>query len=112
MNFVPPMITATTPVVTAPMPLMTMLRLEPGSGLRSQCTTMPPCESVKDRKTPNAYSGISRFTSALNTMSSPTEAAPSTMMPFENASRSPRNRNWWGRKRSRARIEPRRGKSA
>ena len=40
------------------------------------------------------------------------ERRDSTMMPFENASRSPWFMNWRGRKRSRATIDASRGKSA
>ena len=54
---------------------------------------MPLCDSVNDTNTPNAYSGISLSTSASKTTSSTAAEAPSTTIPFENASRSPRNVN-------------------
>src|SRR5438105_604362 len=57
---------------------------------RHQCTTMPDCESVKDRKTPTAYSGISRLVSPRNAQTNKHEKIASSTIPFEKTSRSPR----------------------
>jgi hypothetical protein len=59
-----------------------------------------------------AYSGMSWSTLPLKTISSTIENSASATMPLVKASRSPRNWNRRGRKRSLARIEARRGKSA
>ena len=51
-NFVIVTTTSTTPVVTAPMPLMIALRCQLASFVRSQRRTMPACESVNAVNTP------------------------------------------------------------
>ncbi len=48
------MISVTTKVVAAPIPLMTMLLCQRGPRSRRQCTTMPACDSVNDVNTPMA----------------------------------------------------------
>ena len=62
--------------------------------------------------TPNAYSGIKALMFPLKMMTRMPAMTASTMMPFENTSRSPRLANWRGRNPSRAMIDDRRGKSA
>ena len=46
-------------VTTAPMPLMTARRRQPGGRVLRQCTTRPVCERVKPMNTPMAKRGIS-----------------------------------------------------
>ena len=62
--------------------------------------------------TPTVYSGMRALTLPLNATSNAIATAARTTMPVLNASRSPRNWNWRGRKPSRARMLDRRGKSA
>ena len=52
MNLVIVTMTSTSPVATAPMPLITALRFQPRSRVRSQWRTMPVCESVNEVNTP------------------------------------------------------------
>jgi hypothetical protein len=51
-NFVWTTSSVTRPVAAAPTPLITALRFHPGSRERSQCLTIPVCESVNAVKTP------------------------------------------------------------
>ena len=53
-NLVTIWISETHAVATAPIPLSVARRRQPGSLLRTQCTTMPACDSVKQTKTPIA----------------------------------------------------------
>jgi hypothetical protein len=48
------MTTTTTPVTTAPMPLINALRRQPDPRSTNQWLTMPDCESVNEVKTPIA----------------------------------------------------------
>jgi hypothetical protein len=73
---------------------------------------MLACESVKDRKTPTAYSGISAWVSPRKITSKSAASPPRITIPLENTSRSPCVANWRGMKRSRARKNDSRGKSA
>ena len=82
-NFVPRIMTATTAVATAPRALIKRPVFQPNSFTRSQCLTMPDCDSVNETKTPNAYRGISRVTSPPNAASKTAAAPASSMMPFE-----------------------------
>ena len=58
---------------------------------------MPDCDSVNDVNTPTAYSGIERVGEAAERDQEQRRGAASTMMPFENTSRSPRFASWRGR---------------
>ena len=111
-NLVVVMITATPAVAIAPAPLMARLPRQPGSRTRHQCLTMPDCDSVKETKTPTAYSGMRFVTLPPKTMSSSAAAPASNMIPFEKARRSPLNANWRGMNLSFARMADSRGKSA
>ena len=73
---------------------------------------MPSWDSVKDMKTPTAYSGISAVVMPPKAMISSDEAPARTRTPLENTSRSPRFASWRGRNPSRAMIDESRGKSA
>ncbi len=53
-NLVTAMTTATTPVATAPTPLMTSRRRQPARARVHQCRTMPACDRVNEMKTPTA----------------------------------------------------------
>ena len=53
-NFVPAMTSVTTPVATAPTPLITAERRQPDPRSFRQCTTMPAWDRVKLVKTPTA----------------------------------------------------------
>ena len=53
-NFVPAMTSETTPVQSAPKPLITALLRHPASLSESQCLTIPAWERVIERKTPIA----------------------------------------------------------
>ena len=46
------MMTSTTPVRMAPMPLMAAVSLHPGGRWRRQRRNIPVCDSVNDRNTP------------------------------------------------------------
>ena len=73
---------------------------------------MPACDSVKAVNTPKAYSGMSLCVSAAKTTSRTDESTPRTMMPFENARRSPRKANCFGMTPSRAMTEASVGRPA
>ena len=97
-NFVPPTMSSTMNVATEPTALITMLRLYPRSRSFWWWRTMPACDSVNERNTPTAYSGIERVGLAAerdDQQRRPTAA--STMTPLENTSRSPRLASWRGR---------------
>ena len=81
---------ATTPVVAAPMPLMSALRRHPRSVARCvyQRRTMPDWLSVKAMKTPTVYSGMSALTLPPNPTMRMMATAVSTTMPLLKASRS------------------------
>ena len=72
LNFVDVTTTSTTPVVIAPIALITIERRHPGCASAplcfslSQCRTMPVCDSVNDVNTPTTYSWISRVRFASN----------------------------------------------
>ena len=83
-------------VSTQPVALMSRLRRHPASRVVSQCLIMPAWLIVKSMKTPMAYSGISRCVSPWKSATSDAATIPSTTMPHENASRSPRKANWRG----------------
>ena len=118
---------ATTAVSTAPKPLMIILARHRGSWRRSElpsCTSvpgasrpdftqrrvMPACESVKERKTPIAYSGMRRVTLAWKiTISAQARRARATI-PREKTRRLPRYSSWRGRWPSAACSADRRGK--
>jgi hypothetical protein len=51
-NLVTATMTSTTPVATAPIPLMMALRRQPGSFVRSHRRTMPDCDNVNAVNTP------------------------------------------------------------
>src|SRR6266403_1079775 len=100
MNLVTIKTIRTTKVAMAPTPLMTMDFLQcedfvttgwldeivPGPGVlfsvfpsRHQCTTIPACDNVNERKTPTAYSGIRRLVSPRNAhTNTPEKTASST----------------------------------
>ena len=65
--FVTATTSSTTPVTSAPTPLMAALVLQPGPRSLRQCTTMPACDKVNDRNTPIMYSGISACVSPAKT---------------------------------------------
>ena len=128
-NLVTAKMIMTTKLAIAPMPLSAILGSQCGSCASSepcvlitcpgwsleifrQRTTMPACDSVNERNTPIAYSGISADTSALNTTISAEASSARSVMPHENTSRLPRNVSWRGRKRSPACRAASRGKSA
>ena len=97
MNFVAAMMISTMKVATEPTALMTMLRLYPCSRSFWWWRTMPACDSVNDRNTPTAYSGISALVLPPNAMISAPAVVASTSTPFENTSRSPRLASCLGR---------------
>ena len=85
-------------VATAPTPLITALRFQPGSRSFWWWRTMPACDSVNDVNTPTAYSGISALVMPPNaTISDAGRARRGRATPFENTSRSPRLASWRGR---------------
>ena len=109
-NFVTAKMIMTTKLAVAPMPFSAIFAHQCRSYVSSepcvlitwpglsfeifrQRTTMPACDSVKDRNTPMAYSGISADTSALNTTISAEASSASSVIPHENTSRFPRNVN-------------------
>ncbi len=53
-NFETTTTTSTMPVATAPTPLMTACRRQPGSWRRWWCLTIPYCDSVNPQNTPTA----------------------------------------------------------
>ena len=58
LNFSVTTIARTTRVSRAPKALTSIRQRQPGSRVRTQCRTMPPCDSVKHTNTPTEYSGI------------------------------------------------------
>ena len=96
-NFVTATIRSTTSVATAPTPLSTALRCHPAPAAGDGGAPCPNCDSVNEVNTPTAYSGISALVRPPNATSSAAAAAASTMIPFENTSRSPRFASWRGR---------------
>ena len=68
-NFATSTTSSVTPVATAPAALTRMLATRGLPGARTQCTTMPACDSVKARKAPMAKSGISLSVIPPKTMS-------------------------------------------
>ncbi|GIU98970.1 MAG: hypothetical protein KatS3mg014_0586 [Actinomycetota bacterium] len=89
-NFVTAMTSATTAVVAAPTALMARPCRHPGSRSTRWCLAIPAWESVNEVKTPTAYSGMSRWTSARKATSRAVAARANPMMPFECTSRCPR----------------------
>ena len=53
-NFVTAITTVTIAVAVAPTPLIAIRHRQPLERSRSQCRTMPDCESVNEMKTPTA----------------------------------------------------------
>ena len=97
-NLVTSTTTSTVAVMPNPIVLITrdrcMRRRTAGSGSvrrkRPQCRTIPSWLSVNDTNTPTMYSWISLVTWASKATMSAIAASARVMMPFENASRSPR----------------------
>ena len=73
---------------------------------------MPDWDRVNARKTPTAYSGIRRCVLPPNMITRKPAEPARIRMPLENTRRSPRLASWRGTKRSRARMDDSRGKSA
>ena len=73
---------------------------------------MPDCEIVKSMNTPTAYSGISACVEPPPMITTTLATAPSTRIPVEYASRSPRNANWRGKKPSSPSTAASRGNAA
>ena len=109
-NFVMASTTVATPVATAPVRLIVSFFRQPRPLRSCQWRTMPAWESVKDRKTPTAYSGINACVSLRKRISRSAALSPRMKIPFENANRSPTPRIWCGRKLSCASRLARRGK--
>ena len=84
-------------VMTAPSPLMTARRRQPGGRVFLQCTTRPVCDSVKPMNTPMANRGISVLVFPRTATSSAAAMTASTTMPFEKTCRSPRSVKRCGR---------------
>ena len=84
-------------VMTAPIPLMTARRRQPGGRVLRQCTTRPVCDSVKPMNTPMANSGISVLVLPPTAIRSAPAMTASTTMPFAKVWRSPRMVKRWGR---------------
>ena len=90
MKFVIAANSATIAVAVAPTPLTTPLSRQRRPRARSQCGTMPDCESVNAAKTLNAYSGNSAPVDPPKATMSNALRMPSSKMPLEKANRSPR----------------------
>jgi hypothetical protein len=84
------MIRKTVKVVMPPIELMIALRIHPGSLRRSHLRTIPICEIVNDIKTPTAYMGSNLWVSPLKSKIKTDATAPSTIIPLEYTSRSPK----------------------
>ena len=106
-NFVTAKATATAAVSTAPTPLVSILRRQSRSCSRTvsfsvmtvpggrrptfhQRRVMPACESVKDRNTPIAYSGMRAVTLALKTTMRTIAITARARIPREKTRRLPR----------------------
>ncbi len=117
-NFVDVMTMSTMPVVIAPIVLITIERRHPRLRVRALVLLLEPVPNharLRQRERREHADHVEldqlRQVRVEGDDDHARERTPGTITPFEKTSRSPRFMNWRGMKRSRARIDDRRGKS-